>query len=31
MGLGYIRSGRGDTVLEPDDDRINLAGRIYPT
>jgi hypothetical protein len=31
MGLGYIRSRRGDTVLEPDEDRKNPVGRICPT
>jgi hypothetical protein len=31
MGLGYIRLGRGDMVLEPDEDRINPVGRIYLT
>jgi hypothetical protein len=30
MGLRYIRSGRGDTVLKPDEDRINPVGRRYP-
>jgi hypothetical protein len=31
MGLRYIRSMGGDTVLESDKARINLVGRIYPS
>jgi hypothetical protein len=31
MGLGYIRSMVGDTVLKPDETRINSVGQICPT
>jgi hypothetical protein len=31
MGLGYIRSKGGGTVLEPDKAQINPVGQRYPT
>jgi hypothetical protein len=31
MGLGYLRSMVGDTVLEPNEARINPGCRKYPT
>jgi hypothetical protein len=30
MGLGYIHRWRGAMLLEPDETRTYLAGRIYP-
>jgi hypothetical protein len=30
-GLEYIQSMVGDTILEPNEARINPVGRIYPT
>jgi hypothetical protein len=31
MGLGYIRSRRGATLLEPDEGQTYQVGRICPT